>query len=97
MFADENRRIRCGFGGRKIPIAGIKKFPNVREIKIERSKIKNRTLKKFFRRIVIFSAQKTKKFCAENKRILRRIFSDYNYNFLGLRDFSFLKQERKLV
>ncbi len=41
VFAAENRRLYGGFGGRKFPIAGIKKFPNVPEIKIERSKIKN--------------------------------------------------------
>ena len=43
VFAAENRRLYGGFGGRKFPIAGIKKFPNVPEIKIERSKIKKRT------------------------------------------------------
>lgn len=64
MFADENRRIRCGFGGRKIPIAGIKKFPNVREIKIERSKIKNRTFDFPKTNVRFFRNERSKNFSA---------------------------------
>ena len=87
VFADENRRLYGGFGGRKFPILRIKIFWNVRKIILERSRNKNRTFqnkksnvrfsknersKIFFRRIVNFSAHNLKKFCAENKKILRR-------------------------